>query len=253
MYSVVLVYSEGFDIHLVEDISWEEMNCEAVKTAACTKEEIVEIINLQPDIVFLCTEEDNDIFDIADELANNIPDCIFGIISRKRSFEFARSALNRGISKYIMLPLDSFELEESVECMQYMVREKKCLRYGEKSGFDFDGGLKQIGSFALRNALRYIEKNYSRKLTLEEVAEHIHISKWHLSKLLNSYLGKSFNDVLNGYRLKEAKQLLRDPYMKIGMIAESVGYNDSAIFSHVFKRLEGMTAVEYRNKELQGR
>ena len=69
----------------------------------------------------------------------------------------------------------------------------------------------------------------------------------HLSKLLNKYVGKSFTDIVNGYRIEAAKELLNDPSLRISTIAENVGFGDSAHFSHVFKRMEGISANEYRN------
>nr|HMM33042.1 helix-turn-helix transcriptional regulator [Clostridia bacterium] len=54
-------------------------------------------------------------------------------------------------------------------------------------------------------------------------------------------------DILNGIRIKAAKGLLFDPTLKISDICDMVGYTDTAHFSRVFKKLEGMSANEYRN------
>ena len=59
-------------------------------------------------------------------------------------------------------------------------------------------------------------------------------------------LGVSFN-ILNSIRIEKAKALLMDPSLKIGEIAELVGYADTAHFARTFKKLEGMSANEYRN------
>ncbi len=104
------------------------------------------------------------------------------------------------------------------------------------------------GSFIVKNALAYIEENYTRKLTLGEVAEKTYVSQWHLSKLLNRHAGQSFSDILNHVRIEHAKELLRDPSLRIGEISEQVGFLDLAHFSRVFKKQEGVTANEYRNK-----
>ena len=92
-----------------------------------------------------------------------------------------------------------------------------------------------------------IEKNYAEKLTLQMVADSCYVSQWHLSKLLNGYAGKSFYDILNTVRIQKAKELLADPRLKIGEISEMVGYADTAHFARTFKKLEGMSANEYRN------
>ena len=104
------------------------------------------------------------------------------------------------------------------------------------------------GSFIVNQAMSYIEKNYTGKLTLQQVADCCYVSQWHLSKLLNRYAGKNFYDILNGVRIQKAKELLTDPQLKIGQISEMVGYADSAHFARIFKKLEGMSANEYRNQ-----
>ena len=103
------------------------------------------------------------------------------------------------------------------------------------------------GSFLVNQALAYMEKHHAEKLTLQEVADACYVSQWHLSKLLNRYTGKSFYDTLNAQRVQAAKELLRDPSLRIGDIGEMVGYADTAHFAKVFRKVTGMSANEYRN------
>ena len=102
----------------------------------------------------------------------------------------------------------------------------------------------------MKNALTYIEENYTKKLTLCEVAEKPYVSQWHLSKLFNRHTGQSFSDILNHVRIEHAKELLKDPSLRIGDISEQVGFLDLAHFSRVFKKQEGVSANEYRNQVL---
>ncbi len=95
-----------------------------------------------------------------------------------------------------------------------------------------------------------MEENYKEHLTLSEVAEHVYVSQWHLSKLLNRYEERSFSEILNEIRINEAKKRLSDPSLRIGDIAEQVGFLDLAHFSRAFKKIEGISANEYRNTRL---
>ena len=61
------------------------------------------------------------------------------------------------------------------------------------------------------------------------------------------HTGKTFSDLLNGARMDRSKELLKDPALRICDVAEQVGFQDLAHFSRVFKKLEGMSAGEYRN------
>lgn len=104
--------------------------------------------------------------------------------------------------------------------------------------------------FIVKNALAYIEENYREKLKLSDVADQIYVSQWHLSKLLNKHTGQNFSEILNNIRIEKAKELLREPSLRIGDIAEEVGFLDVAHFSRVFKKQAGISANEYRNTVL---
>ena len=109
---------------------------------------------------------------------------------------------------------------------------------------------KTAGSFLVKNALRYMEEHYRERITLAEVADKIYVSQWHLSKLLNRHTGNSFSELLNHIRIEKAKELLKDPSKRIGDVSEDVGFLDVAHFSRVFKKQEGISANEYRNKRI---
>lgn len=68
-----------------------------------------------------------------------------------------------------------------------------------------------------------------------------------MSKLLNKHMGHSFSELLNMTRIRKAQELLKDQSLRIGEIAELVGFLDMAHFSRVFKKIAGMSANEYRN------
>lgn len=104
------------------------------------------------------------------------------------------------------------------------------------------------GSFLVKNAVSYIEEHCSDKLKLSDVADQVYVSQWHLSKLLNRYLGQNFSEILNGIRIEKAKEMLKDPALRIGDIAERVWFSDMAHFSRVFKKVVGISANEYRNR-----
>ena len=106
----------------------------------------------------------------------------------------------------------------------------------------------QAENFLVNQAIAYIRAHYREKLSLQEVADRCYISQWHLSKQLNRCAGKSFYDILNSVRIEEACRLLADPSLKIGEISELVGYADVAHFARTFKKIEGISANEYRNK-----
>ena len=102
-------------------------------------------------------------------------------------------------------------------------------------------------NFIVRQALDYMQAHCAERLTLGDVADHVYVSQWHLSKLINRQLNQSFFDILARMRVDRAKALLADSSLRIHAVAEQVGYVDVAHFSKSFKRLEGVTPGEYRD------
>ena len=129
-------------------------------------------------------------------------------------------------------------LEEVFPCQFYYL----CLLY--TSG-KMD---KKISSVAMKNLLDYIHKNYTRDVSLTEVAEYYDISPGYVGKLCRENMETTFKDYLNQYRINIAKKLLIDePLTQINDIAERVGFTNVVTFNRVFKRYEMMAPGEYRN------
>ena len=95
-------------------------------------------------------------------------------------------------------------------------------------------------------AKEYIKANYSRQITLEDVARDINVSPQYLSKLFKDETGENFIDYLTGIRIKNAKNMLESSDMSIKEISYSIGYSDPNYFSRIFKKIIGMTPTEYK-------
>ncbi len=103
----------------------------------------------------------------------------------------------------------------------------------------------------LLQAKDYMDKNYDRAITLDEVADQIGISSFYLSKLFKERFQVTFIDYLTKTRLERAKNLLLDPHVPLKEIALTIGYKDPNYFSRVFKKETGMSPSEYRIKYQQ--
>ncbi len=88
----------------------------------------------------------------------------------------------------------------------------------------------------------YLDSN----LTLPAVAERTGISVNHISQAINQHLGRNFFDVVNGYRVAEAKMLLVTTDDSILDIALTVGFNAKSTFNAAFKKAVGDTPSRYR-------
>ena len=104
----------------------------------------------------------------------------------------------------------------------------------------------EAGSFIVNAALDYMRAHCTEHISLANVADHVYVSQWHLSKLINRHASQSFLELLNSMRIEQAKILLADPALRIHVIAQQVGYSDVAHFSKSFKKITGKNPGEYR-------
>ncbi len=101
-------------------------------------------------------------------------------------------------------------------------------------------------------AQKYIEENYHKEnLSLQEVAEVLKLSPTYLSRLLKNNVGHTFIDLLTKIRINMAIKLMNDPTMKIYEVAERVGYSTQHYFSTAFKKVLGVSPLEYRKGGLK--
>lgn len=92
----------------------------------------------------------------------------------------------------------------------------------------------------------FVKKEYmNEQLSLEFVAEKFHLSPTLLSKEFKKQKNINFVDYVSQIKLSEAKRLLIETDLKISVIAEKLGYNDS-YFNRLFKKHEGVTPGQYR-------
>lgn len=93
------------------------------------------------------------------------------------------------------------------------------------------------------------EKPYlNPEFKLQDMAEATGISSKRVSELLNSKLKKSFAEIVNDYRLKEALRLLQEGFHKkhtMPYLAEKAGFNSKTTFNRIFKKFTGKTPTDY--------
>jgi AraC-like DNA-binding protein len=101
----------------------------------------------------------------------------------------------------------------------------------------------------VQQVLYYLEQHYKEDLTLDRVAEHLHLNKHYLSRVFRQVTGMTLFEYLSIRRINQAKVLfLIEPDKTIADICYDIGFNNNSHFSRVFKQMVGMTPEHYRGK-----
>ncbi len=96
--------------------------------------------------------------------------------------------------------------------------------------------------------IAYLNENYKRKITLDEVSKAVYKSPKYICRLLKQETGKHFSDILLSIRMEKAHTLLRETDKSVSEISSMVGINDPQYFSKVFKKYYNISPTEYRIK-----
>ena len=98
---------------------------------------------------------------------------------------------------------------------------------------------------AVNKAKQYIDENYMKELTLDDVSRVVNISSYYFSKVFKEETGENFIDYLTKLRIEAAKNLLKTTNKSMKEIALEVGYSDPNYFSRNFKKYTGKTPTDY--------
>lgn len=99
----------------------------------------------------------------------------------------------------------------------------------------------------IRKTIEYMEKNYSRHLEIEDIAQAIGLDRNYLGVIFKKGVNMTMKEFLTAFRVNRACELLEDNKLTVGDIARSVGYDDPLLFSKVFKNIKGVSPSKFRD------
>lgn len=255
MFRVVLVDDEQIILSgLQRVIAWEDYDCKVVATAGDGLEGVSVVRRERPDILLTDIRMPNmDGLSMVAALKSEMPNMQISVLTAFRDFEYAQRAIRLGVTRYLLKPSKMDELREAIEtmvakCKENVHMQEVVAKIDEEEPSAEVPEAQEASSFVVNAALAYIKDHYTEHLRLQDVADSTYVSQWHLSKLINRHLGQSFLDIVNSLRVDRAKELLKEPSLKVHEIAELVGFSDVAHFSKTFKRLTHETPIEFRQK-----
>lgn len=109
------------------------------------------------------------------------------------------------------------------------------------------GGMVQESDDRLITQVKvYCRENYDKVCSLDDIAEHIYISKSYLSQLFKEKTGVSIWNYFTDIRMEEAKKMLASGHTKAADVSRLLGYKNPSHFGRIFKERVGTSPKEYQ-------
>lgn len=103
----------------------------------------------------------------------------------------------------------------------------------------------------VKKATEFIAKNYTKPITVQEIADYLNLSRSHLYRIFLKHMGISPKSYLDQYKIHMACVLMSQTDLPLQQIAAAVGYDDPLYFSKVFRREKNCSPAKYRQRQSQ--
>lgn len=226
---------------LIFTTDWLALGCTVVGEAGDGEEGLEKICALTPDIVIadICMPvlSGLEMIQKAQEVGKSF--CPI-ILSSYSDFEYARTSIHLGVFEYLLKPIDERVLASVILRITERFDEEtnKNSAFSEKI-FTLPDIPDTKENFFVNQTVKYIQQHYNTAITIQMVAAYLKVSVSYLSRKIKKITNLTFLDILNGYRITRAVELLRTGQYRIYEVADMTGFVNYKYFSAVFKRYTG--------------
>lgn len=255
MYKLIIADDEQIVLDGIADtIPWNDYGITVVGKANNGKDLMELAILHNADIVLTDIRmPEMDGLDAIGRLQNLINDVEFVVITAYQEFEYAKKAIELGVTGFITKPVLKKEVIDQVLLAKKKSEErrinnealasiKEVLERNEESN-KF-----KVPETAIERAISYMRNHIDKGVMMTEVAEYMNMNPSYFSRYFKEDMGISFIDFVKNLKIERAKELLDTSNMKIYEISSSLSYNSVQYFSTMFKNATGLTPQEYKNR-----
>lgn len=251
MNSVFLVDDEKFVLKsFIATIDWKSEGFVVVGESTDGSEAVKKIIELQPDLVFVDVRMPGigglEVLRIVHE---SYPNINFAMVSGHNEFVYAQEAMRLGALDYCLKPFSRTEIHRVLRRVKEIVATRN---NGTSKAENENKPVVNTRNETLKKILAYIHENYTKNLTIEQIAKSYSLNQNYISQLFKRETGKTFTEYIMELRIRYANELLRSTNLPISEIAELSGYPDYFYFARVYKKVTGITPSQFRQKSNMG-
>ncbi|MDM5331568.1 response regulator [Neobacillus sp. CF12] len=170
------------------------------------------------------------------------------ILSCHDEFTFAQQAIKLEAYDYILK--ESMEESNIIDLLE---RLKKKLDQERNTSYQHEIATKLI-EMTTRNedvlkAQKYVESHLENKISLTEVAAHLHLNSSYFSRMYKKETGEGFVEYVTRMKMEKAVELLDQSIKSVEQIAYELGFESKSYFLKTFKRFYGLSPKSYKYKD----
>jgi YesN/AraC family two-component response regulator len=258
MYKLLVVDDEAIEREAIQYfIQQAGLKFEALEEATNGIEAVSKAAALEPQIIIMDIRmPGKDGLEAAKEIRQFNSDCKIIFLTAFSEFEYAQKAIKVKAEDFIIKPADSeallrvlnsviTDLDRGKAAVEVVALE---LTENFHDGTGTEVVVNGPNGFLVDRVCKYIDQNYNKCIKLDELCDMVGFSKYYLSRIFKQYKNMNLVDYIAFRRIEKTKEILKDPRVSIKEISSLVGYNDPNYLTNVFKKWEGISPTEYRNK-----
>lgn len=180
-----------------------------------------------------------------------LPDLITVIITAYGEFTYARDAIELGVSRYLLKPVDPQEFECVMKGVFAAAGPNEASLLPDTDNLDPESDKSSSAplssaDYVISEVLRILRQEYMFDLSVETIAARVFLTPSYLSYLFKKQTGQTLSKYLTELRLDRAQELLSGTNRKIADVSNAVGYPNISYFCVLFKNRFGVTPSQFK-------
>ena len=180
------------------------------------------------------------------EIRTFLPEAVLLIVSACSDFAYAQTAITCRAFEYMLKPVKPAIFRDVIARAHASVTNKPTYNERRSALGSIVMGKEPVSSIG--EAVKYIKDNFKEKLTLEAVAEKVHMNPQYFSRVFKKEMGVTYTEYVNELKIECACQLLETTNYPAYRISWECGFTDPSYFNRVFCRKKCVTPREYKKR-----
>ena len=253
MHSILIVEDEELELEFIETVVREELQPEDTLLTAQTGAQAVRLAKKRrPDIIImdLMLPEMDGLETIA-EIRKFAPDTCISILTAYTEFRYAQRAISLRVFEYMLKPIKPSDFKVTLKRMMESVEEgrsytKSSVPQIASETVAKNGGAGTEQQSFVDESVRYIQKHFKERLTLQMVASRVYMNAQYFSRVFKRETGVTFTEYVNTLKIQYACKLLETTNYPAYRISSECGFTDPSYFNRVFFAQMNMTPKKYK-------